>query len=57
MSSTLTSKNEKFTPPFIVEEFKEAMISMSPEKCSRSNGFSMRFYQHLFKIYEVLTFF
>jgi len=43
MLSVLASNNEKFTS-FIVEEFKEAMFSIP--QCSRSDGFSIRFYQH-----------
>jgi len=38
--------NIQLTAPFCRAEFKEAMFSMQPDKCSGPEGFNPGFYQH-----------
>jgi hypothetical protein len=37
--------NVKLTSPFLIEEFKEAIFSMKPDKCSGPDGFNPGFFQ------------
>lgn len=38
--------NAQLTAPFQIEEFKDAMFAMQPDKCPGSDGFNPDFYQH-----------
>ena len=38
--------NALLTAPFVKEEFKEAIFSMHPDKCSGPDGYNPGFYQH-----------
>jgi len=48
--SVSAEDNMALTTPFIKEEFREAMFSMHPDKCSRSDGYSPGFYQQLWSL-------
>jgi len=37
--------NVKLTSPFLIEEFKEAIFSMKPDKCPGPDGFNLGFFQ------------
>lgn len=37
--------NAQLTAPFCIEEFKQAMFSMQPDKCPGLDGFNLGFYQ------------
>jgi hypothetical protein len=43
--SVSAEDNEMLTTPFTKKEFREAMFSMHPDKCSGPNGYSPGFYQ------------
>jgi hypothetical protein len=38
------------TTPFVIEEFKEAIFSMKPDKCPGPDGFNPGFFQHFWPI-------
>jgi hypothetical protein len=42
--------NVNLTAPFTKEEFREAMFSMHPDKCSGPNGYSLGFYQQFWNM-------
>ena len=42
--------NVALTAPFTKEEFREAMFSMHPDKCSRPDGYSPGFYQQFWSL-------
>ena len=42
--------NDQLKTPFCIEEFKEAMFSMQPDKFSGPDGFNPRFYQHFWSV-------
>jgi len=37
--------NDNLLEPFVIEEFKEALFSMKPDKCPRPDGFNPGFFQ------------
>ncbi|CAJ2628079.1 unnamed protein product [Trifolium pratense] len=48
--SILSEDNTLLTEPFTLEEFREAMFSMHPDKCPGPDGFNPGFYQHFWHI-------
>jgi hypothetical protein len=42
--------NNMLTAPFVIEEFKEAIFSMKPDKCPGPDGFNPGFFQHFWPI-------
>jgi len=42
--------NILLTAPFTKKEFREAMFSMHPDKCSGPDGYSLRFYQQFWNL-------
>jgi hypothetical protein len=48
--SILPEDNTLLTAPFTLEEFREAMFSMHPDKCPGPDGFNPGFFQHFWHI-------
>jgi hypothetical protein len=48
--SVSAEDNEMLTTPFTKKEFREAMFSMHPDKCSGPNGYSPGFYQQFWNL-------
>ena len=46
----IADDNIQLTVPFWIEEFKEAMFSMQPDKCPGPDGFNPGFYQHFWRL-------
>lgn len=42
--------NDQLTTPFFIEEFKEEMFYMQPDKCLGPDGFNPGFYQHFWSV-------
>ena len=42
--------NDQLTAPFCIEDFKEAMFSMQPDKCPGPDGFNPGFNQHFWSV-------
>ena len=49
-SSISTVDNDKLTEPFTKAEFRSAIFSMHPDKCSGPDGYSPGFYQHFWNL-------
>ena len=48
--SISTIDNDKLTEPFTKAEFRSAIFSMHPDKCSGPDGYSPGFYQHFWNL-------
>jgi len=49
-TSISTVDNDKLTEPFTKAEFRSAIFSMHPDKCSGPDGYSPGFYQHFWNL-------
>ena len=44
--------NTLLTSPFVIDEFKEAIFSMKPDKCSGPDGFNSGFFRNFGEVVE-----